>query len=71
MDRQVNGVVSGHESCSVTSTHASNAVAKAQPSITSFPVWPVVVMTNGIFSVYAQHAIIRREGGFLVHLLHP
>jgi hypothetical protein len=71
MDRQVNGVVSGHESCSAISTHASNAVAKAQPSITLFPVLLVVEMMSGIFSVCAQHAIIRREGGFLVHLLHP
>jgi len=71
MDRQVNGVVSGHESCSEINTHASNAVAKAQQSITSFPVWLVVEMTNGIFNAYAQPAIIRRGGGFLVHLLHP
>jgi hypothetical protein len=71
MDRQVNGVVLGHESCSEINTHASNAVAKVQPSITSFPVLLVVVMTNGIFNAYAQHAIIQREGGFLVHLLHP
>ena len=68
MDRQVNGVVSDHESCSVTSTHVSNAVVRAQPSITSFPVWLVVEMMSGISSAYAQHAIIRREGGFLVHL---
>ena len=71
MDRQVNGDVLGHESCSVTSTPASNVVVKGQPSITSFPVLLVVVMMNGICSVYAQHAIIQREGGFLVHLLHP
>jgi hypothetical protein len=70
MDRQVNGVVSDHEYFKEINTHASNAVAKAQQSITSFPVLLVGEMTNGIFSVYAQHAIIRREGGFLVHLLH-
>jgi hypothetical protein len=71
MDRQVNGVVSGHGYFKEISTHASNAVLKAQLSITSFLVWLVVEMTNGIFSVYAQRAIIQREGGFLVHLLHP
>jgi hypothetical protein len=71
MDRQVNGAVSGHESCSEINTHASNAVAKAQPSITSFPVLLVVEMMSGIFNACAQRAIIQREGGFLVHLLHP
>ena len=70
MDRQVSGVVLGHESCSAISTHASNVVAKAQQSITLFPVWLVVEMMSGIFNAYAQHAIIQREGGFLVRLLH-
>jgi hypothetical protein len=70
MDRQVNGVVSGHEFCSAISTHASNAVAKAQLSITSFPVLLVVEMMSGIFNACAQHAIIRKVVGFLVHLLH-
>jgi hypothetical protein len=68
MDPQVNGVVSGHEFCSAISTHASNAVAKAQPSITSFPVLLVVEMMSGIFSAYAQRAIIRRGVGFLVQI---
>jgi hypothetical protein len=71
MDRQVNGVVSDHEYFKEINTHASNAVAKAQRSITSFPVWLVVVMTNGIFNVYAQRVIIPKGVGFLVHLLHP
>jgi hypothetical protein len=71
MDRQVNGVVSGHEYFKEINTHASNAVQRAQQSITSFPVLLVVVMMNGIFNAYAQRAIIRRGVGFLVHLLHP
>jgi len=71
MDRQVNGVVSGHESCSEINTHASNAVAKAQQSITSFPVLLVVEMMSGIFNACAQRAIIRKGGGFLATVLHP
>ena len=71
MDRQVNGVVSGHGYFKEINTPASNAVAKARQSITSFPVWLVVEMTSGIFNACAQHAIIQRGGGFLVTFLHP
>jgi len=71
MDRQVNGVVLGHGYFNAISTHASNAVQRAQQSITSFRVWLGVVMMSGICNVYAQHAIILKGVGFLVTYLHP
>lgn len=58
-------------SFNVTVTLASNAVETGQRSITYCHVRQVVETTTGIFNVYAQNAIIRRGGVFLVTSRHP
>lgn len=61
----------GNVSFNVTVTLASNAVETGQRSITYCRVRQVVETTTGISNVYAQNAIIRRGGVFLVISRHP
>jgi hypothetical protein len=71
MEALANGARFANVYCNVTDTHASNAVVKAQRLITYCHAVQAVVMTTGIFSVYALNAIIQKGGGFLVTLRHP
>jgi hypothetical protein len=54
-----------------TVTPARRAVLKGQRLITYCHGWQVVGTTTGIFNAYAQNAIIRKGGGFLVAHRHP
>ena len=67
----VNGNVSLSVSVNVTVTLAKYAEWKAIPSITSYREAQAVLTTNGICNAYAQNAILRRVGGFLIHIRHP
>jgi hypothetical protein len=58
-------------SVNVTVTLARRAVWKAIPLTTSYREAQAVQTTNGICNVYALNAILRRVGGFLIHLGHP
>ena len=71
MEALANGARSGNESLNAISSHASNAVAKAQRLITYCHEVQAVATTTGISNVYAQNAIIPKGGGFLVTLRHP
>jgi hypothetical protein len=59
------------ESFKGTVTPASNAVVKAQRLTTYCHGWQAGATTTGIFNAYAQNAIIRKGGGFLVAHRHP
>ena len=71
MAAQANGERSGSAFFSVTDTHARHAVGKAIRLITYFRAWLVVLTTTGICKLYAEVAILRRGGGFLVNRGHP
>lgn len=71
MEALENGARFVNAYCNATATHASNAVVRAQRLITYCHEVQGVVTTTGIFNVYAQNAIIRKGGGFLVTFRHP